>query len=71
MKRKVEIGRTYEILDDYRLITPLKYNAVSKTYTCKVVEPVPVNDYDDDDFIVETTDYEYEAELTDVDILYS
>ena len=70
MRRKVEIGRTYEILDDYRLITPLSYNDVSKTYTCKVVEPVAVND-DDDDFIVETTDYEYEAELTAVDILYS
>lgn len=70
MRRKVEIGKTYEILDDYRLITPLRYNKVSKTYTCKVVEPVPVN-YNDDDFIVETTDYEYEAELTEVDILYA
>lgn len=69
MKRKVEIGRTYEILDDYRLITPLKYNEVSKTYTCKVVEPVAVDNVDNDDFIVKTTDYEYEAELTATDIL--
>ena len=68
MKRKVEIGRTYEILDDYRLITPLSYNEVSKTYTCKVVEPV-ADDIDNDDFIVTTTDYEYETELTATDIL--
>lgn len=69
MRRKVEIGRTYEILDDYRLITPLKYNEVSKTYTCKVVEPV--FDEESDDCWVESTDYEYEAELTANDILYA
>lgn len=66
--KKVEIGRTYELLaSDYRQVTPLSYNEVSKTYTCKVVEPVAVND----DFIIETTDYEYEAELTAHDILYA
>ena len=69
--RKVEIGRTYELFaSDYRQVTPLKYNEVSKTYTCKVVEPVAVDNVDNDDFIVKTTDYEYEAELTAHDILY-
>ena len=65
--KKVEIGKTYEILDDYRLITPLKYNEVSKTYTCKVVEPV--FDEESDDCWIESTDNEYEAELMAVDIL--
>lgn len=63
MKRRVEIGRTYEILDDYRQVTPLSYNEVSKTYTCKVVEPVYDEDTEEGRFI------EYEAELTAVDIL--
>lgn len=66
--KKVEIGKTYEILDDYRLITPLKYNEVSKTYTCKVVEPVFYEE--SDDCWVEST-YEYETELTAHDILYA
>ena len=64
MKRIVEIGKTYEILDDYRLITPLKYNEVSKTYTCKVEEPVFDENCDD-------CWCEYEAELTAHDILYA
>lgn len=65
--KKVEIGKTYEILDDYRLITPLKYNEVSKTYTCKVVEPV--FDENSDDCCCEPTYRKYEAELTATDIL--
>ena len=69
MKRKVEIGKTYEILDDYRLITPISYNEVSKAYTCKVVEPV--FDEESEDCWAESTDYEYEAELTAHDILYA
>lgn len=57
--KKVEIGKTYEnTASDYRLITPISYNEVSNTYTCKVEEP---------------TEYEnvwntYEAELTAYDI---
>ena len=66
--KKVEIGKTYEILDDYRLITPLSYNDVSKTYTCKVEEPV--FDENSDDCWCEPTYREYESELTTVDILY-
>lgn len=69
MRRKVEIGRTYELLaSDYRQVTPLSYNEVSKTYTCKVVEPV--FDKNCDDCWCEPTYREYEAELTAIDILY-
>lgn len=64
MKRKVEIGKTYELLaSDYRQVTPLSYNEVSKTYTCKVAEPVYDEDTEEGRFI------EYEAELTAIDIL--
>lgn len=67
MKRKVEIGKIYEVLfllGDYRQVTPLSYNEVSKTYTCKIAEPVYDEDTEEGRFI------ECVAELTAHDILY-
>lgn len=64
MKRRVEIGRTYELLaSDYRQVTPLYYNDTRYTYVCKVAEPVYDEDTEECRFI------EYEAELTAIDIL--